>query len=138
MIAFILFILFVLSAVALYWVYTDKKYYKDKTEILESLIENLNKQIDNHKEWHDLTRVRAARAMLSESCLIKTLEDYTNNADGKGVAYANRWLSKREEILQQLTNECESLGNRNLEEVYESSSRISQMILQGELDINRD
>ena len=138
MLTYLLIGIIILLIIYLYWVCIDKKYYKEKSSIQEELIENLNQQIDNQKEWHDITRLSGARASLSEACLLKALEEHTNNINNKGVVYANRWLTKREELLKHLTNECDAVGNRDLFEIYESSSRIAYMILKGELDINKD
>lgn len=105
--------------------------YKDISTNHEQLIEKLN-------EWHDNTRFSAAKSTLSEACLVKALEEINTNQDGKGMVYAERWLEKRTEMLEELQQESEAVGHRNLDELYDSSLRISIMIYSGELDIKRD
>ena len=80
-----------------------------------------------------------ATLILSEACLTKALEDFNNNnQDNKGMIYAERWLKKRADMLEELRLECDEQGNCNLEEIYSSCLRISGMIYSGELDIDRN
>lgn len=107
------------------------QFYKNISTIYEEQIEKLN-------EWHDNTRFSAAKSTLSEACLIKALEEINTNQDGKGMVYAERWLEKRIEMVEELQQESDAIGHRNLDELYDSSLRISIMIYSGELDIKRD
>lgn len=114
------------------------KSYKEGIQISDKLIENLNKEIALLNEWHDNTRRYASILALSEACLTKALEDINTNQDNKGLIYSKRWLDKRTDMLEELRCECEKKGNKNLEEIYDSSLRIAYLIYKGELDIDRD
>lgn len=114
------------------------KSYKEGIQISDNLIENLNKKVALLHEWHDNTRRYASILVLSEACLTKALEDMNTNQDNKGLIYAKRWLDKRTDMLAELRLECDKKGNKNLEEIYDSSLRIADLIYKDELDINRD
>ena len=115
-----------------------EKSYNQEIQTYKGLNANYEQQIEQHKEWHDNTRFSAAKSTLSEACLVKALEEINTNQDGKGMVYAERWLEKRTEMLEELQQESEAIGHRNLDELYDSSLRISIMIYSGELDIKRD
>jgi hypothetical protein len=132
--SFIIILLISVTSLAvgfLFFLLKLEKSYKNISTLYEQQIEKLN-------EWHDSTRFSAAKSTLSEACLIKALEEIDTNQNGKGMVYAKRWLEKRTEMLEELQQESEALGHRNLDEVYDSSLRISLMIYSGELDIKRD
>mgnify|MGYP003391147865 CR=1 FL=1 len=114
------------------------KSYKEGIQISDKLIENLNKKVALLNEWHDNTRRYASILVLSEACLTKALEDINTNQDNKGLIYSKRWLDKRTDMLKELRFECDKKGNKNLEEIYDSSLRIAGLIYKGELDIDRD
>jgi hypothetical protein len=114
------------------------KSYQKEIQISNNLIENLNKKVELLNEWHDNTRRYASILILSEACLSKALEDFNTNQDNKGLLYAERWLEKRADMLEELRLECDEQGNCNLEEIYSSCLRISGMIYSGELDIDRN
>lgn len=122
----------------LFFLHKLVKSYNQDIQIYKDLNANYELQIEKHKEWHDNTRFSAAKSTLSEACLIKALEEINTNQDGKGMVYAERWLEKRKEMLEELQQESEAIGHRNLDELYDSSLRISIMIYSGELDIKRD
>lgn len=134
----ILLILFVVLTFALIFQEKLIKSYLKEIHISDNLIENLNKKVELLNEWHDNTRRYASILVLSEACLIKALEVIKDNPDNKGLIYAERWLEKRADMLEELRLECDAQGNCNLEEIYSSSLRIADMIYSGELDINRD
>ena len=115
-----------------------EKSYNQEIQTYKDLNANYELQIEQGKEWHDNTRFSAAKSTLSEACLVKALEEINTNQDGKGMVYAERWLEKRTEMLEELQQEAEAVGHRNLDELYDSSLRISIMIYSGELDIKRD
>lgn len=115
-----------------------EKSYNQEIQTYKDLNANYELQIEQGKEWHDNTRFSAAKSTLSEACLVKALEEINTNQDGKGMVYAERWLEKRTEMLEELQQESEAVGHRNLDELYDSSLRISIMIYSGELDIKRD
>jgi hypothetical protein len=114
------------------------KSYKEGIQISDKLIDNLNKKVALLNEWHDSTRRYASILILSEACLTKALEEVNTNQDNKGLIYSKRWLDKRTDMLKELRCECEKQGNKNLEEIYDSSLRIAGLIYEGELDIDRD
>jgi hypothetical protein len=114
------------------------KSYKEGIQISDKLIDNLNKKVALLNEWHDSTRRYASILILSEACLTKALEEVNTNQDNKGLIYSKRWLDKRTDMLEELRCECDKQGNKNLEEIYDSSLRIAGLIYKGELDIDRD
>lgn len=115
-----------------------EKSYNQEIQTYKDLNANYELLIEQGKEWHDNTRFSAAKSALSEACLVKALEEINTNQDGKGMVYAERWLEKRTDMLEELQQEVEAIGHRNLDETYDSSLRISIMIYSGELDIKRD
>ena len=116
-------------------------YYKKSTDkiikIQKELIESLEERTKKHIEWHNATRADAIRLCLSEACLTKALEDINTNQNGKGMLYAERWLDKRQEILNETKTELEK-PDLDYDSLYQSALDISLMIYKGELDINRD
>lgn len=134
----ILLILFAALTVTLIFQKKLIKDYKVSVQISENLIANLNKKIDCINEWHDNTRRYASTLILSEACLTKALEEISTNQDAKGMVFAERWIEKRADMLEELRLECDEQGNRNLDEIYLSCLRISGMIYSGKIDINRD
>jgi hypothetical protein len=134
----ILLILFAALTFALIFQEKLIKSYKEGIQISDNIIENLNKKVELLNEWHDNTRRYASILTISEACLTKALEDMNTNQDNKGLIYAERWLEKRADMLEELRLECDAQGNCNLEEIYSSCLRIADMIYSGELDINRD
>lgn len=122
----------------LFFLHKLEKSYNQKIQFYENISTIYEEQIEKLNEWHDNTRFSAAKSTLSEACLIKALEEINTNQDGKGMVYAERWLEKRKEMLEELQQESEAIGHRNLDEIYDSSLRISIMIYSGELDIKRD
>ena len=134
----ILLILFAALTFALIFQEKLIKSYLKEIQINDNLIENLNKKVALLNEWHDNTRRHASILIISEACLTKALEEISTNQDAKGMVFAERWLEKRADMLEELRLECDAQGNRNLDETYSSCLRIADMIYSGELDINRD
>lgn len=122
----------------LFFLHKLEKSYNQEIQTYKDLNANYEEQIEKLNEWHDNTRFSAAKSTLSEACLIKALEEINTNQDGKGMVYAERWLEKRIEMVEELQQESDAIGHRNLDELYDSSLRISIMIYSGELDIKRD
>lgn len=137
---FIILLISVISLIVgfLFFLKKLEKSYNQEIQTYKDLNANYELQIEQGKEWHDNTRFSAAKSTLSEACLVKALEEINTNQDGKGMVYAERWLEKRTEMLEELQQEAEAVGHRNLDELYDSSLRISIMIYSGELDIKRD
>lgn len=115
-----------------------EKSYNQEIQTYKNISTNHEQHIEKLNEWLDNTRFSAAKSALSEACLVKALEEINTNQDGKGMVYAERWLEKRTDMLEELQQEVEAIGHRNLDETYDSSLRISIMIYSGELDIKRD
>lgn len=138
--SFIILLISVISLTVgfLFFLHKLEKSYNQKIQFYENISTIYEEQIEKLNEWHDNTRFSAAKSTLSEACLIKALEEINTNQDGKGMVYAERWLEKRKEMLEELQQESEAIGHRNLDEIYDSSLRISIMIYSGELDIKRD
>ena len=108
--------------------------YKKHTDKIIKIQKEL---IKKHIEWHNTTRTDAIRLNLSEACLTKALEEINTNQNGKGMLYAERWLDKRQEILNEIKTELEK-PDLDYASLYQSALDISLMIFKGELDINRD
>lgn len=135
MIANIFFIIVAILALvsAVYYQKSTDKFIKIQKEIIEKLEERTKK----HIEWHNITRADAIRLCLSEACLTKALEEINTNQNGNGMLYAERWLDKRQEILNEIKTELEK-PDLDYASLYQSALDISLMIYKGELDINRD
>ena len=135
MIANIFFIIVAILALvsAVYYKKSTDKLIKTQAELI-GLFEERTKK---HIEWHNTTRTDAIRLCLSEACLTKALEEINTNQNGKGMLYAERWMDKRQEILNEIKTELEK-PDLDYDSLYQSALDISLMIYKGELDINRD
>lgn len=129
--------LIITAVLALASAFCYKKHTDKCIKIQKELIESLEERTKKHIEWHNTTRADAIRLCLSEACLTKALEDINTNQNGKGMLYAERWLDKRQEILNEIKTELEK-PDLDYASLYQSALDISLMIFKGELDINRD
>lgn len=129
--------LIIAAVLALASAFCYKKHTDKIIKIQKELIESLEERIKKHIEWHNTTRTDAIRLCLSEACLTKALEEINTNQNGKGMLYAERWLDKRQEILNEIKTELEK-PDLDYDSLYQSALDISLMIYKGELDINRD
>lgn len=114
--------------------------YLDATEMLRD-IDEITKGHEairsSMDKWHDNTRKSAAKFCIGETIYTKALFDVDKDPENR-AKYINRWLTKRNELLAEIDKECEARNNQNLYVVYLSTLEISEEILKGKLDINRD
>lgn len=98
-------------------------------------IEELQGEIESCKRSKSSIQKVASKAIIGEACLLMALKERMNGNITVGYANATQWLKKRSELHNELDKEFDIQGYENLEEVYDSILRITQMIYSGELNI---
>lgn len=113
--------------------------YRESISIYEEQVANYEALVSKHKEWHDLTRKEACRALLSEACALKAVQEFqTQFSPDKGIIYSTRWMEKRDAMLEEFRAECDARDNKDLFEIQTNVLEIVDKIYTGELDIKRD
>lgn len=114
--------------------------YLDSTQMLRD-IDEITKGHEairsSMDKWHDNTKKNAAKFCIGETIYAKALIEVDKDPENR-AKYIDRWLTKRDELLAEIDKECEARDNQNLDVVYLSALEISEEIIDGKLDINRD
>lgn len=101
-------------------------------------IEELKNTILVYKQSRISLQEVASKALLGEACLLMALKEREKDNDVTGFKNANEWLQKRNELIRELDIEFSKQEHENLDDIYDSSLRITSMIYKGELDIKRN
>ena len=132
-----LIMLLLLIAISICAIFASQKLSNEQL-IHKLKIEELQNSIQLYKRSRASYQEVASKALLGEACLLMALKERSKNGVVAGYKYATEWLQKRQELLNELDKEFEAQGHENLDEVYDSTLRITGMIYSGELDIKRN
>jgi radical SAM superfamily enzyme len=119
----------VLVFVASFVYYTNKmlRNYKQQVKLL-------NERIKKENEQHNLTLQNASETLLGEACLVRALDEIRKDPE-TGLTLANEWLKKRQQILNEIKQECEKQNTDKISEVYDSALRIAKLIYEEKLNV---
>ena len=117
--------------------YADSQEALEVNKLYKQIVDDTQKLVEKHKEWHDHTFRGASITAVGEATVVKALDEIRHDPEN-GLAQAIKWLDKRQRLIEEIEKECEARGGKDLSEIYMSSLNIAQMIYDGEVDINRE
>ena len=113
------------------------KLYQELRENLEQNVKILEEEIKLRNDYHRECEIQRARLLSTVIIYKKVIHELVREDDPNNVKYANRWLTKGQEIRAMIDKAYTQNPAVNIDEIFEGLAKLEKAIDEGTVDIDR-
>lgn len=113
------------------------KLYQELRENLEQNVKILEEEIKLRNDYHRECEIQRARLLSTVIIYKKVIHELVREDDPNNVKYANRWLTKGQEIRVMIDKAYTQNPAVNIDEIFEGLVKFEKSIDEGTVDIDR-